>query len=122
MKRCLIAEPSEIIRKVVRHFLENAGFEILEAETAPAALEICKHRSPDIVLLDWHLPQMTTLEFLSALRFCGAARRPFVIFCTTDNDPADLARARSAGADGVLIKPFDGTTLIGTFTQHGLAA
>jgi len=122
MKRCLIADPSEIIRKVARHFLEDAGFEIIEAEAASEALEACKHRAPDIVMLDWHLPEMTTVEFMSALRFSGNAKRPFVIYCTTDNDPADIARAVSAGADAFLIKPFDRESLVGTFTDNGLAA
>jgi two-component system chemotaxis response regulator CheY len=122
MKRCLIADPSDIIRKVARHFLEDAGFEIIEAETASEALEICKLRVPDIIILDWHLPEMTTIEFLSALRFSGAGKRPFVIYCTTDNDPTDIARAFSAGADTFLIKPFDRESLVGTFTGNGLAA
>ena len=122
MKRCLIADPSEIIRKVARHFLEDAGFEIIEAEAASDALEACKHRAPDIVMLDWHLPEMTTVEFMSALRFSSNAKRPFIIYCTTDNDPADIARAVSAGADAFLIKPFDRESLVGTFTDCGLAA
>src|SRR5215510_2422407 len=103
MKRCLIADPSEIIRKVARHFLEDAGFEIIEAEAASEALEVCKHRAPDIVMLDWHLPEMTTVEFMSALRFSGGTKRPFVIYCTIDNDPADIARAVSAGVDAHLL-------------------
>jgi two-component system chemotaxis response regulator CheY len=122
MKRCLIADPSEIIRRVARHFLEEAGFEIIEAEAATEALEVCKHRAPDIVLLDWHLPEMTTIEFMSALRFIGGGKRPFVIYCTTDSDPADLERAFSAGADAYLIKPFDRDSLVGTFAENGLAA
>jgi two-component system chemotaxis response regulator CheY len=122
MKRCLIADPSEIIRKVARHFLEDAGFEIIEAEAASEALEACKHRAPDVVMLDWHLPEMTTVEFMSALSFSSNTKRPFLIYCTTDNDPADIARAVSAGADAFLIKPFDRESLVGTFTDSGLAA
>lgn len=122
MKRCLIADPSEIIRRVARHFLEGAGFEIVEAETAAEALETCKHLSPDVVVLDWHLPGMTTLEFMTALRFSSSAKMPSVIYCTTDNDPADFDRAITAGAAGVLLKPFDRRSLLGTFDEYGLAA
>jgi two-component system chemotaxis response regulator CheY len=122
MKRCLIADSSEIVRKVARHFLEGAGFEVIEAETAGEALEACKHRTPDIVMLDWHLPEMTTVEFLSALRFSGGSKRPFVIYCTIDNDPADISRAATAGVDAYLIKPFDRESLVGTFASNGLAA
>ena len=94
MKRCLIADPSEIIRKVARHFLEGVGFEVIEAEAASEALEICKHRAPDIIMLDWHLPEMTTRRIPVGAALLGrGAKRPFVIYCTTDNDPADIARA-----------------------------
>jgi two-component system chemotaxis response regulator CheY len=117
MKRCLIADPSEIIRKVARHFLEGLGFEVVEAENAPAALDVCKQRAPDIILLDWRLPQMTTVEFLSALRFSESAKRPLVIYCTTDNNPSDIRRAFSAGADAFLIKPFDRASLTGAFGE-----
>jgi two-component system chemotaxis response regulator CheY len=122
MKRCLIADHSEIIRRVARFFLEEAGFEVNEAETAGDALHACNHRAPDVVLLDWHLPEMTTVEFMSALKYSGRAKHPFVIYCTTDNDPVDLERAFAAGVGAVLIKPFDRESLLGTFADSGFVS
>lgn len=122
MKRCLIAEHSEVIRKVARAFLEDAGLEVLEAENAETALALCRQKSPDVVLLDWHLPGMTTLEFLSALRFFGPTRKPAVIYFTTENDDADISRAFSAGADTFMMKPFDRRDILEKFAELGFAA
>ena len=107
MKRCLVADTSEVIRKVVVHYLDELGLEALEAENAQDALKLCKEMTPDVLILDWHLAGMTTVEFLSALRFAGPAKKPFIIYFTTDNDHADLTRIYSAGADTYLLKPFD---------------
>lgn len=123
MKRCLIADQSEIIRKVARHYLEQVPFEVLEADTADKALELCRTTTIDALLLDWRLPSKTPVEFLSALRFSGGAKhRPLIIYVTSENDPADISRALSAGADTYMMKPFDHAALMDTLSSTGLAA
>lgn len=120
--RCLVADTSEVIRKVVVHYLEEIGFEALEAGNAQDALKLCKDMSPDILILDWHLAGMTTVEFLSALRFSGAAKRPYIVYFTTDNDHADLSRIYSAGANTYLLKPFDRRSLVDKLNEISQAA
>lgn len=123
MKRCLIADQSEIIRKVARYHLEQYAFEVVEANSADAALEVCATSKIDAVLLDWRLPGKTTVEILSALRFAGNPKaRPLVIYMTTENDPADISRAFSAGADTYLMKPFDPAAFSDLLSSTGLAA
>lgn len=123
MKRCLIADPSEIIRKVARHYLEQMSYEVLEASSADEALALCREHSIDALILDWRLPGKTPVEFLSALRFAkDAKRRPLVIYATSENDPADISRAFSAGADTYMIKPFDSNSFMETLSSAGLAA
>jgi two-component system chemotaxis response regulator CheY len=123
MKRCLIADSSEIIRKVARHYLEQMSYEVLEASSADEALALCREHSIDALILDWRLPGKTPVEFLSALRFAGdAKRRPLVIYATSENDPADISRAFSAGADTYMMKPFDSASFMETLSSAGLAA
>ncbi|HRN88097.1 response regulator [Hyphomicrobium sp.] len=122
MKRCLIADKSEIIRKVARHYLEQAQVEVLEADSADAALAVIREKGTDAVILDWRLPGKTTIEFLSALRFGDKAKRPLVVYATTENDPADLSRAFAAGADSYLIKPFDQNSFMESMANAGVAA
>lgn len=123
MKRCLIADSSEIIRKVARHYLEQMSYEVLEAPSADEALALCREHSIDALILDWRLPGKTPVEFLSALRFSSdAKRRPLVIYATSENDPADISRAFSAGADTYMMKPFDSNSFMETLSSAGLAA
>ncbi|AHB49502.1 chemotaxis protein CheY [Hyphomicrobium nitrativorans NL23] len=122
MKRCLIADKSEIIRTVARHYLEQAQVEVLEADSADAALALIRDKGTDAVILDWRLPGKTTIEILSALRFGDKAKRPLVIYATTENDPADLSRAFAAGANSYLMKPFDQSSFMESMANAGVAA
>jgi two-component system chemotaxis response regulator CheY len=106
MKRCLIVDDAAVIRKVARHLLERLQYQVTEAQDGQEALDRCREAMPDVVLLDWHLPGMSALDFLSALRASHPLRRPFVIYLTTENDTVDIARALAAGADDYLLKPF----------------
>jgi two-component system chemotaxis response regulator CheY len=107
MKNCLVVDDSDVIRKVARRILEKMNFEITEAENGQQAIEQCKTRAPDVVLVDWMMPVMSGMEFLGALRLAKLDRKPFVVYCTTENDPADISKAMAAGADDVMLKPFD---------------
>ncbi len=107
MKLCLVVDDSRLIRKVARGFLENLGFVIEEAENGLIALDRCRERMPDAVLLDWNMPVMDGLAFLTALREQPGGKAPKVLFCTTENDFAHIAAALEAGADEYLMKPFD---------------
>jgi len=111
MRHCLIVDDSKIIRKVGRHILESLNFEVTEAENGQDAVECCLQRMPHAVLLDWHMPVMNGLEFLGALRLATKGERPYIIYCTTENDPAELARALIGGAHDYLLKPYDRSTL-----------
>ena len=58
MKTCLVVDDSSVIRKVARRILEGLEFEIFEAEDGEQALEACRAKMPDAVLLDWNMPKM----------------------------------------------------------------
>jgi two-component system chemotaxis response regulator CheY len=98
-------------------------YEVWEAETAQDALDRCRSvPSPDVILLDWHLPGLAATEFLATLRSTAAGRRPYVIYCTTENDPSDIARAFACGADDFLLKPFDRASLQQKFSNISASA
>lgn len=120
MKRCLVVDDSDIIRKVARRILEDMNVEVQEAETGQAAINACRETPPDAVVLDWLMPDMTAIEWLGALRHAAHVSRPFILYCTTENDAEDIARALSAGADDVLMKPFSRDELTAKMLQAGL--
>lgn len=121
MKRCLIVDDSDIIRKVARRILETLNLEVSEAESGQAGIERCQSQLPDAILLDWLMPDMTGIDFLGALRVAAHDSQPYILYCTTENDPEDIARALSAGAHDVLLKPFSREELSTKMMQAGLA-
>ena len=97
MKSCLVVDDSSVIRKVARRILEGMEFQIVEAEDGEQALGACQRELPDAILLDWNMPKMDGYEFLKALRRLPGGDRPKVVFCTTENDVAHIARASCRG-------------------------
>ena len=111
MRSCLVVDDSKVIRKVARHILETLNFTVEEAEDGREAMARCQASMPDVILLDWNMPVMSGIEFLTQLRGRPDGRSPKVVFCTTENDVAHIREAIDAGADEYVMKPFDHDTL-----------
>jgi len=107
----LVVDDSKVIRKVARHILETLDFTVEEAGDGREALDRCNVSLPDVVLLDWNMPVMSGIEFLREMVSANFAKRPKVVFCTTENGTAHIRAALDAGADEYVMKPFDRDTL-----------
>ena len=117
---CLVVDDSRVVRRVARRILEGCGMQVEEAEHGGIALEMCRARLPDSVLLDWNMPVMNGIEFLRALRAEFGPDKPVVVFCTTENEIGFIEAAIEAGAQEYMMKPFDETILRGKLEQVGL--
>ncbi len=122
MRRVLIIDDSHLIRRVARAYLEQMRFVVDEAEAVPEAIERCKAQMPDIILLDWQLPTIGAYEFLAALRPIITTQKPYIVYCTTENDPIDITKAMNAGADDYLLKPFNRDDVEAKFAEIPAAA
>ena len=120
MKTCLVVDDSGVTRKIARRILEELGFDVIEAEDGEQALEACKRAFPEAILLDWNMPIMDGYEFLGNLRRMPGGDMPKVVFCTTENDVAHIARALHAGANEYIMKPFDKEIVTAKFQEVGL--
>ncbi|MEK9725273.1 MAG: response regulator [Rhodospirillaceae bacterium] len=120
MKSCLIVDDSKVIRMVARKILQELEFETEEAADGQQALDACKAKMPDAVLLDWNMPVMDGLEFLKALRQLPGGDAPVVVFCTTENDIEHIQKAIESGANEYIMKPFDSEIIQAKFAQVGL--
>ena len=118
-RTCLIVDDSRIIRKVARRILEDLAFEVQEAADGAEALEACVAAMPDVVLLDWQMPIMDGMTFLSRLRELPGGREPKVLFCSVETRADRIAEALSAGADEYVMKPFDGEILQSKLAEEG---
>jgi two-component system chemotaxis response regulator CheY len=120
MKTCLVVDDSDIIRKVARRILEGLKLETSEAGDGQAALESCKVSMPEAILLDCQMPVMGPTDFLTSLRELPDGGKPIVIYCATENDTGDIARALTAGADDYVLKPFDRESIRTKLAAAGL--
>lgn len=120
MKKCLIVDDSSTIRRIVRGMVEGFGFSCDEAENGALALEYCRRQDADVIMLDWNMPVMTGIEFITALAAEKGASMPPIIFCTTETDMSFIQRALGAGAADYIMKPFEKSMLRGKFEGLGL--
>lgn len=117
---CLLVDDSAVIRRVAGGMFRDLGYTIAEAGGGREALEICEQCVPDVILLDWNMPEMDGITCLKNLRAMPITDQPKVILCTTENTLEKIAAAMAAGADEYIMKPFDKEILQGKLIQLGL--
>ena len=120
MKQVLIVDDSAVIRKVARRILEGMKFQTSEAEDGEKGLEACSFLMPDAIMLDWSMPAVDGYEFLRELRRMPGGDRPKVLFCVSENDLGQIARAMHLGADDYIMKPFDRPIMQSKMHEIGL--
>jgi two-component system, chemotaxis family, chemotaxis protein CheY len=121
MKQVLVVDDSPVIRKIARRILEGMHFQTSEAENGKDALAACSFLMPDAIMVDWSMPVLDGFGFLKQLRRMPGGDMPKVIFCTSEYDVAQIARAMHSGADEVIMKPFDREVFKSKFEAMGMA-
>lgn len=115
MKRCMFVDDSAVIRKVARRILGSSELMIIEASTGFEGVSICAADMPDIIVVDSALPDMTAVEFIGRVRAIETPVKPQIAICLTEVDIAAIMRAKRAGAQGYLLKPFNRPQLLDRF-------
>ena len=108
-KRVLVIDDSPVYRRLMTGHLREWGFEVTVAESAAEGWKVLEQPNcPNLVLLDWIMPQMDGVELCRKLRAQRSSDLPvYMILVTSKENPADLAKAMEAGVDDYLVKPFD---------------
>ena len=104
-KKILVVDDEPEVRQLMEHFLTERGYEVRLAENGQLALAALETFTPDVVLLDMHMPEMDGLETLKRL----AVRSPSlpVIMITVNEDIETTARLLQLGAADYVPKPFN---------------
>lgn len=105
--KILIVDDSRAMRMIITRTLRQAGYgdhTLLEAADGREGLAVVAAESPDLVLSDWNMPEVTGIEFLRALRASGDDVR--FGFVTSESTDAVRATAEEAGALFLIGKPF----------------
>lgn len=104
-EKILVVDDERLVRWSLRQKCEEWGYSVLEAEAGEPALLVSQHESPDLVLLDVRMPDMSGLEVLDQLRKNGDTRP--VIMITADPQLDDVKAALKLGAYDFVGKPID---------------
>ena len=102
----LTVEDDDAVRQMLVMALRRGGYAVSEAENAAAARIAIYEQRPDLVLLDWMLPDMSGIELARALKRDPSTRDLPIIMLTARGEEADRVRGLEAGADDYVVKPF----------------
>lgn len=108
LMKFLIVDDSLAMQTIIKRSLEKAGYKDNDFQAAGdgfQALEVIEQWQPDIVITDWHMPNMSGIELLKAVQERGLKVKIGLV--TTETNPRLIVEAKDAGAQFVLHKPFE---------------
>ncbi|MCB1438507.1 MAG: response regulator [Nitratireductor sp.] len=112
MLRILTVDDSRTMRTLIKHYLSDAGYEVVEAEHGAEGLEKLAELPPDAIITDINMPVMDGFEFIDNVRALKGHSRVPILVLSTESDDEKKQRARNSGATGWIVKPFDPVGLI----------
>lgn len=110
--KILVVDDESAIRTMLAFNLKRAGFEVSEAHDGASAREGIADARPDLILMDWMLPDISGLELTRTLKRSDAHRDVPIIMLTARTEEQDKIHGLDSGADDYVTKPFSPRELI----------
>lgn len=121
--RALIIDDSRAMRALLGRMLRELGYEIAEAGNGREGLETLRTSPlPDVVLVDWNMPEMNGFEFVQAVRANHDWDGMRVVMVTTETEMSRVVKALSLGLDAYVMKPFTKDSVVEQLERIGLGA
>jgi two-component system chemotaxis response regulator CheY len=115
MYTCLVIDDDSASRFYLSEVAKNCNFEVLEAHNGLYALEICKKSMPDVIIVDWMMPEKNGIDFMKDLKDIETEKHPKVVMCSARFSNQDISTGIEAGAEEYLRKPVRTRDLEGMF-------
>jgi len=116
--RILVIEDQEDNRRILRDLLTSAGYEVLEARTGEAGVLAAEADRPDLILMDIQLPGLDGYEATRRIKANPALRPIPIIAVTSYALSGDEVKAREAGCDAYVTKPFSPRALLAKVREY----
>ncbi len=116
MSKILVVEDEQKLAKFLELELQYEGYDVVVAFDGMTGLTNAREANPDIILLDWMLPQISGLEVCRRLRTSGS--KVPIILLTAKDDISDRVAGLDAGADDYIVKPFSIEELLARLRAH----
>jgi len=109
----LVIDDSGTTRRIIAGILRQIGFDVVEAANGREGLD-CLHdmHKPELVVVDWNMPELDGLGFIKAVRADHAFDDVRLMMVTTEAEKRQVVRALAAGADEYVMKPFTREMLV----------
>lgn len=105
--KALVIDDSRTMRRIVAGILEGLGFEVVQAAHGQEALDLLEGGlQVDVACIDWNMPVMDGLTFVTEVRAQTRWRGITLVMVTTESEHGQIVRALAAGAHEYIIKPF----------------
>ena len=108
----IIVEDEKDLATLLKYNLSKEGFKIKEAETGQEGLQLIKRELPDLVILDWMLPDFSGIEVCRQIKRDNKLKSIPVIMLTAKSEIEDKVRGLEMGVDDYITKPFNNKELI----------
>ena len=108
----LVAEDEIALVTLLRYNLEREGYRVLDTQDGEEALLIASEEKPDVIILDWMMPQLSGIEVCRRLRQRQETRNVPILMLTARGEETDRIRGLDTGADDYITKPFSMTELL----------
>ena len=93
-------------REVLVYNLEAEGYDVRQATSGDAAIDLAREDNPDLILLDWMLPEVSGIEVCRRLKATSETRSIPVIMISARSEEVDRVRGLETGADDYVVKPY----------------
>jgi len=110
--RVLVVEDDDDLAGLLTNRLRKAEFSVERAGNGVAGVDLTRSFQPDVILLDWMMPIKSGIEACEEIRADSRLNQPYIILLSAKNAPDDIARARFAGVNEYITKPFAPIALI----------
>ncbi len=108
----LLVEDEKSIVTLIKYNLEKEGFKVFCSETGEDALKIIKEKIPDLVILDWMLPDTSGIDVCRQIKLDKKLKNIPVLILTAKGEPDDKIKGLEVGADDYVTKPFNNKELL----------
>ncbi len=116
----LVVDDSRAIRMLLSRMLTELGLSVDEASNGREALaRLEAGLEPELMLVDWNMPEMTGIEFIETVRRPPYASTARLVMVTTETEAPNVVRALDAGADEYVMKPFTKDAIVDKLRMLG---
>jgi two-component system, cell cycle response regulator DivK len=117
-KRILVVEDQEDNRRILRDLLTSVGYQIMEAEDGESGITAAKAQRPDLILMDIQMPIMDGYEATRQIKANPELRAIPIIVVTSYALSGDEDKARAAGCDDYIAKPYSPRQMLAKIKEH----